>query len=63
MLFNPELHGRWARERIEHELETAALLRHQRQPQQSVRQAVGHRVIRFGQRLAAEPPLESVRSR
>jgi len=63
MMFSPELHGRWARERIERELETAALLRQVRQPQESVRQAVGHRVIRFGQRLAAEPPLESVRSR
>jgi len=63
MLFNPDLHGRWARERIERELETAALLRQGREPQQSVRQAVGHRVIRFGQRLAAEPPFESVRSR
>jgi hypothetical protein len=62
MMFSPELHGRWARERIEHELEVAALLRRQPQPQ-SVRQAVGHRVIRFGQRLAAEPPFESVRSR
>ena len=62
MMFSPELHGRWARERIERQLELAALLRRDRQPSQSIRQAVGRRVIRFGARLAAEPSLESARS-
>jgi hypothetical protein len=63
MLFTPELHGQLARERIEREIATAALLRQARQPSRSFRQAVGRRVIRFGARLAAEPSLESVRSR
>jgi len=63
MMFSPELHGRWARERIERQVETAALLRHQRQQSQSFRRAIGHRFIAIGARLAAEPSLESVRSR
>ena len=63
MLFTPELHGQLARERIEREIATAALLRQARQPSLSFRQAVGHRFIRFGARLLAEPSLESVRSR
>ena len=63
MMFNAELHGRWARERIERQLETTALLRHQRQQSQSFRQAIGRRVIAIGDRLVAEPSLESVRSR
>jgi hypothetical protein len=63
MLFNPDLHGRWARERIERQLETAALLRNDQQSSQSIRQAIGYRFIRIGARLAAEPSLESARSR
>jgi hypothetical protein len=63
MFFSPELQGQLARERIEREIATAALLRQGRQPSLSFRQAVGRRVIRFGARLAAEPSLESVRSR
>ena len=63
MMFSPELHGRWARERIERKLEIAALLRQDRQPSQSIRHAVGLRFIRIGARLAAEPSLESARSR
>jgi hypothetical protein len=63
MFFTPELHGQLARERIEREIATAALLRQGRQPAQSFRRAVGHRFIRIGARLAAEPSLESVRSR
>ncbi len=62
MFFTPELHGQLARERIEREIATAALLRQRRQPSLSFRQAVGHRFIRIGARLAAEPSLESVRS-
>lgn len=66
MLFTPELHGQLARDRIEREIATAELLRQARQtrqPSMSFRQAVGHRFIRIGARLAAEPSLESVRSR
>jgi hypothetical protein len=63
MLFVPELHGQLARERIEREIATAELLRRTRQPSPSFRQAVGHRFMRIGARLAAEPPFESVRSR
>ena len=63
MLFNPETHGQLAQERIEREIATAELLRQGRQPSPTFRQAVGRRVIRFGARLAAEPSLESARSR
>jgi hypothetical protein len=63
MMFAEQLVGQLARERIEREIATAALLRQGRQPTPSFRQAVGHRFIRIGARLAAEPSLESVRSR
>ena len=63
MFFTAELVGQLARERIEREIATAELLRQRRQPSLSFRQAVGRRVIRIGARLAAEPSLESVRSR
>jgi hypothetical protein len=69
MLFNPETHGQLAQERIEREIAQAQLLREARkgrqarQPALSIRQAIGHRIIAIGARLAAEPPLESARSR
>ncbi|MEP6639419.1 MAG: hypothetical protein ABJC39_08725 [Chloroflexota bacterium] len=63
MMFSPELHGQLARDRIERRLATAELLRQARQPSPSIRQAIGHRFIAIGARLAAEPSLESVRSR
>jgi hypothetical protein len=63
MMFSPELHGGWAWERFERQIETTALLRLDRQPSQSIRQAIGYRFIRIGARLAAEPSLESARSR
>jgi hypothetical protein len=63
MFFTAELVGQLARERIEREIATAELLRQGRQPSLSFRRAVGRRVIRIGARLAAEPSLESVRSR
>jgi hypothetical protein len=63
MFFTPELHGRHVQERIEREIATAELLRHGRQPALSFRRAVGHRFIRIGARLAAEPSFESFRSR
>jgi hypothetical protein len=37
--------------------------RQARQPALSIRRAIGHRIIAIGARLAAEPPLESARSR
>ena len=63
MFFSAQLVGQLARERIEREIATAALLRQGRQPSPSFRQAVGRRIVRFGARLAAEPSLESARSR
>ena len=63
MFFSAELVAQLARERIEREIATAELLRRGRQPSPSFRQAVGRRFIRFGARLAAEPSLESARSR
>lgn len=63
MNFSPELLGQLARERIDREIAVAALLRRAQQPSPSIRQVVGHRIIAFGARLAAEPSLESVRSR
>ena len=63
MLFTPEVLGQLARERIEREIATAELLRRGRQPSLSIRQAIGHRFIRLGARVAGEPSLELVRSR
>jgi len=63
MLFSPEIHGRLARERIEQRIAAAALLREARQPSRSIRRQIGHRIIEIGARLAAEPSLESARSR
>jgi hypothetical protein len=63
MHFSPELHVQLARERIERDIANAALLRLVEQPSPSIRKAVGRRIIAFGARLAAEPPLEPVRSR
>ena len=63
MFFSAMLAAQLALERIEREIATAELLRRGRQPSPSFRQAVGRRVIRFGARLAAEPSLESARSR
>ena len=63
MLFAPELLARLAEERIERELATANLLRRARKPSPSIRQAIGRRIVQIGARLAAEPSLESVRSR
>ena len=63
MFFPAMLVAQLAQERIEREIATAELLRRGRQSSPSFRQAVGRRVIRFGARLAAEPSLESARSR
>ena len=53
MFFSPELQGQLARERIERRLAVSDLLRQGRQPESSIRQAIGHRFIRIGARLAA----------
>ena len=63
MFFSAELVGQLARERIEREIATAELLRQGRQPSPSFRRVVGRRFIQIGARLAAEPSLESARSR
>ena len=71
MLFSPELHGRLALELAE-QRHAAAELRRQarhararqaRRPGPSLRRQLGHRLMEFGARLAAEPSLESARSR
>ena len=65
MMFSPELQGQLAQERIEREIARAR----RRAPgrasalPRSIRRAIGRRVIAIGDRLAAEPSLESVRSR
>ena len=66
MLFTPELHGRLAQERIEREIATAARRRQwaaERAPAPSIRRAIGYRIIEIGARVAAEPSLQSARSR
>ena len=71
MLFSPELHGRVALELAEQRYAAAELRRHARQarapqaprPGPALRQQLGHRLIELGARLAAEPSLESARSR
>jgi hypothetical protein len=63
-MFQPiEVSAKLAQERIEREIASAAMQRRSRQPSPSIRQAIGYRFIRIGARLAAEPSLESVRSR
>jgi len=71
MLFSPELHGRLTLELTEQRFAAAELRRQARQantrqarrPGPSLRRQLGHRLIEFGSRLAAEPSLESARSR
>jgi hypothetical protein len=69
MLFTPELHGRLALELTERRYAAAELRRQARQARQarqpgaSLRRQLGYRLIEFGARLAAEPSLESARSR
>ena len=63
MMFVAELIAQYAQARMEHDLEIASLLRHGREPAPSFRQALGHRIVRLGLKLAAEPSRESVRSR
>ena len=71
MLFSPELHGRLVLELAEQRYAAAELRRQARQarapqatrPGPALRQQLGHRLIEVGARLAAEPSLESARSR
>ena len=66
MLFSPELHGRLALELLEQRYAAAELrrqARRARQPSPSIRRQLGHLIIEIGARLAAEPSLESARSR
>ena len=52
-----------SKERIERDIQHAADTRRAARSDSSIRRSVGHRIIRFGERLAAEPPLELARSR
>jgi hypothetical protein len=52
-----------SQERIQRDNEHAANSRRAARSETSIRRTVGHRIIRFGERLAAEPSLELARSR
>jgi hypothetical protein len=60
---NPEFALQLARERMAGEIEAAAQRRRHGRPGQPFRRLLGRRIIRFGERLAAEPSLELARSR
>ena len=64
MFYAIEVQIQQAQERIEREVALAsARSRLAVEPRSSIRRAIGHRFMQIGARLAAEPPLESVRSR
>jgi hypothetical protein len=52
-----------ARMRQDELIAESALLRRIQRDRPSIRQAIGRRIVQIGVRLAAEPSLESVRSR
>ena len=52
-----------ARLRQEELIAESALARRIQRSRPSIRQAIGRRIVQIGARLAAEPSLESVRSR
>lgn len=52
-----------SQERIERDIQHAADSRRAAHSETSIRRSLGHRIIRFGERLAAEPSLELARSR
>jgi hypothetical protein len=59
-----ELSAQLAQEQIEREIARSAERRRlAREPSQSIRRTIGYRIIEIGARVAAEPSLESVRSR
>jgi hypothetical protein len=52
-----------ARMRQEELIAESALMRRIQRSRPSIRQAIGRRIVQIGARLAAEPSIESVRSR
>jgi hypothetical protein len=63
-MFQPiELAGLRQQEQIERASAAARSQPLRREPAASIRRALGYRFIEIGARLAAEPSLESVRSR
>ena len=59
-----EVSAQLAQERIARDIASAAAQRRAgRESRSSIRQAIGYRLIQIGARVAAEPSLESVRSR
>ena len=52
-----------SQERIQRDIQHAANSRRAARSDTSIRRLVGHRIIEIGARLAAEPSLESARSR
>jgi hypothetical protein len=52
-----------ARERISRYRSEAEAARRVPQRRQPIRQTIGHTIIRIGERLAAEPPLQPARFR
>jgi hypothetical protein len=54
---------RLAQERIQRDIEHAADTRRATRSDSTLRRAIGHRIIRFGERLAAEPTLKLARPR
>jgi len=50
-------------ERHQREIAHVARTRRIDRPSRSLRRALGHRIIAFGARVAAEPPFELARSR
>jgi hypothetical protein len=63
MLMQPWLALLFADEHQQREMARAADARREVHPAPSFRRRVGHRIIAFGARVAAEPPLELARSR
>ncbi len=64
MLTHAQDRLRLSQERIERDIVHAADSRRAAaHSDSSIRRTVGHRIIRFGERLAAEPSLELARSR
>ena len=58
-----EVNAQLVQERIERDVASAVQRSRDRAPAPTIRQAIGHRIIQIGARVAAEPSLESVRSR
>jgi len=64
MFYAMELEAQRMQERVDRDFAAAVARRRPAiEPGPSVRRAIGRRFIEIGARIAAEPPLESVRSR